>query len=133
MIRSIVTAFAASALLVLGVGVATADTPDEVAAQCARATIPTALCGNGSGASTDSGIGKALKVDPGRYFSGNGPAKQIGSYDGDPIVDDNGEPVLDENGEPTFEQIPIMAAGDPIFTPKPSDPDAVDLSGYQYK
>jgi hypothetical protein len=122
----------ATGLILLGTGITHAATPDEIAATCARATIPTTLC-NGTGGSnpTNDGPGRPLKVDPGKYYSGNKPDVIVG-YDKDkPLSNEDGTPKLDKDGNQMYQ--PITAPGEPIFTQKPADPDAVDLSGYQYK
>lgn len=131
MIRSIITALAAASIALLGAGVASADTPDEIAAQCARATIPTALCSGGVpvGGSEGDGIGRVKFVDKGKYFSGTGPSSTIGLWE-KPILDEDGNPVLDGEGNETFEQIPITAPGSPIFTPySQAQPGQYDSDG----
>ena len=100
MIRTISTAIAASALLLLGGGIASAS--PEIAAQCARATIPTPLCnGGGVGNPTDGTSGRVQVINHGKYYSGNGAPVVVGYDKNSPVVDENGDPVLDDNGNPT--------------------------------
>lgn len=130
-------------LLFAGAGIAHAD---DITAQCARATIPTALC-NGAGGSnpTSDGGGQYVKAQPAeKYLTGYGPDKIIGHYDSDEVaVDETGAPILDDQGNVTYVQIPITAVGDPVYGTKAADVDgqpsrsgdgiAVDYAGYQYK
>jgi hypothetical protein len=138
MIRTIV-AVAAIALYAFAAPAAQAD---PIADQCARATIPTALCnGTGGSAPTNDGSGSVRQVGPTKYYNGQGADVVIG-YDKDkPLTNEGGSPKLDpKTGEQMY--APIMAAGDPTYGTKPgteagktdSDGNVVrDLSGYQYK
>jgi hypothetical protein len=135
MIRTIVTAIAASALVLLGTGAAQAD---PIAAQCARATIPTALCnGTGGTAPTNDGNGQYVKAQPAeKYLSGSTPTvigyQPVLNTDGTPKIGDDGKPVMD----PIMGQTPVYSTKTADEDGKPArsgDGTAVDYSGYQYK
>ena len=134
-VRMLVGAIAAAGIALLGSGIASADTY-TIEEQCRVATIPTSLCDGHGGVipggvaegGVGAGVGGVLKVDPGKYYSGNKPDVQIGERK---LTNEDGSPKLDpKTGEQMTE--PIMIPGEPIFTPKPSDPNAVDLSPYDY-
>lgn len=138
MIRTIATAIAASALVLLGAGVAHADTSADIAAQCARATIPTALCdGAGGTAPTNDGGGQFVKAQPAeKYLSGSTPVvigyQPVMNPDGTPKVGADGKPVMDPimGQTPVFSTTPADAPGKPA---RSGDGTAVDESGYQFK
>lgn len=93
MIRTIVTAVAASALVVLGAGVATADVISEsTSTESHQAT-------SGEGTSNDAAA----------HMANSGPGLVEGDAPGHvlvtkliPILDADGNPVLNANGNPTY-------------------------------
>ena len=137
--KLVTTLIAIAAPLTIGASVASAD---PIADQCARATIPTALCnGTGGSAPTADGTGSVRQVGPTKFYNGQGADIVIG-YDKDkPLTNEDGSPKLDpKTGEQMY--APIMAAGDPTYGTKPgteagkTDSDGnrvVNLDGYQYK
>jgi hypothetical protein len=138
MIRTIATTIAAASIALLGAGLAHADTSADIAAQCARATIPTALCdGTGGTAPTDDGGGQFVKAQPAeKYLSGSTPVvigyQPVKNADGTPKIGEDGKPVLD----PIMGQTPVYSTKAADVDGQPSrsgDGTAVDESGYQYK
>jgi hypothetical protein len=147
MIRTIVTAIAAASLAFLGAGLAHADT--DIAAQCARATIPTSICdGHGGivdggqllGGNDSPGVGSVKQVGSTKYFSGLGPDVVYGYDKNQPLKNADGTPKLDAAGRQEY--APIMGGGAPTYGTQPgteagkTDSDGnrvVDESGYQYK
>ena len=116
--RAIASVIAVLAIAGMSNGIGNAATPEEIAATCARAIIPTDLCnGTGGSAPANDGVGRVKLVDRGSYYSGNKPDVILGYDKNKPVLDDDGNPTFDEDGNPIY--TPIMGAGEPIFTPYP--------------
>jgi hypothetical protein len=141
MLRNLVPALAVGLFALLGSGIAHADTSADLAAQCARATIPTPLCdGSGGVAPSDGGVsGRVAYVAHSPYYSGNGPDVVVGEDHTKPLKNADGTPKLDGAGRQEY--APIMGPGAPIFTAYPSTPAGkvngdgdlvVDESGFKY-
>lgn len=132
------TTVAAAAIALFAFAAPATAQADPVAEQCARATIPTALCdGAGGTAPTNDGGGYVKAQLAEKYLSGSTPViigyQQGKNADGSPKVDDEGKPVMDD---PIMGQSPVFGtkAGDEDGKPaRTGDGVAVDYSGYQYK
>jgi hypothetical protein len=146
--RILATAAATAILTLTGAGWVAVAQADPISDQCAKATIPTAICdghggvipgGQVTGDNDSPGVGNVKQVGPTKYFNGLGPDVVYG-YDKDqPLKNPDGTNKVDAQGNQMY--APIMGPGDPTYGTKAgteagkTDADGnrvVNEDGYQF-